>query len=381
MLVVQANDFLYLDYVSTTPLNIEVFNMYQQLLKQHFVNCDSLYEQAAVVSKLQEKARMQIAKLLDVKKNEVIFTSGASEANNMAIKGVAWAMRNKGKHIITSKVEHSSVMASMQQLANDFEFDITCLDVNEKGSVSLDDLRKAIRSDTILVSIMWINNEIGSINPINEIAEFVKFNSKAYFHVDGVQGFGKYDLNLKNIDLFSISMHKIFGLKGSGILIKKQHVPMLSLVSAGQQEYGLRGGTSNYCVNIMAAKSVFLALSNQKDHFTKVKATHDYLISELKQLPVTINSTDDGSVYIVNFSCLTIKSEVMMNALNQNNIAVSAQSTCHSRLKEVSHVYQAMNYGLQQAESAIRIGLDYPLSISDIQRFIIELKGIIEKYG
>ena len=377
-----AKDFLYLDYVSTTPLNKEVFNMYSELLVKYYANSDSLHDLGMEVRKLQEKSRQQIAELLKVKTDEVIFTAGASEANNTAIKGVAFARKDLGKHIITSNVEHSSVMESCIQLRDHFGYDVTFLPVDKQGQISLKDVIMALRDDTILVTTMYVNNELGSINPITEIADYLKKNSQAYYHVDAVQALGKLPIDLQNIDLLSLSMHKVFGLKGSGILIRKQHVAMLSLISAGQQEKGYRGGTSNACVNIIAAKTLRLALSKQNEHYQQVDYLRNYLLEQLVNINgIIINSPINGSPFIINFSYPKITSEVMMNALNEVGIAVSAQSTCHSNAKAISHVYTAMGYDEKRAHSAIRIGLDYLVSASDIDRLIIEIKRIIKQYG
>jgi len=379
---VLAKDFLYLDYVSTTPLNKEVFNMYNELLSKYYANSDSLHDLGTEVRKLQEKSRHQIADLLKVKNDEVIFTGGASEANNTAIKGVAFARKALGKHIITSAVEHSSVMESCLQLRDHFGYDVTFLPVDQNGQVTLDDVKKALRDDTILVTTMYVNNELGSINPITEIADYLKKNSQAYYHVDAVQALGKLPLELSNIDLLSLSMHKIFGLKGSGILIKKQHVAMLPLISAGQQERGYRGGTSNACVNIIAAKTLRLALRERDDHYQHVDNLRRDLLEQLSAIDgIMINSPVNGSPFIVNFSYPKITSEVMMNALNEVGIAVSAQSTCHSNTKAISHVYRAMGYDDKRSHSAIRIGLDYVVTKQDIERFMLEIKRIIKQYG
>ena len=377
-----AKDFLYLDYVSTTPLNKEVFNMYNELLSKYYANSDSLHDLGTEVRKLQEKSRHQIADLLKVKNDEVIFTGGASEANNTAIKGVAFARKELGKHIITSAVEHSSVMESCVQLSEHFGYDVTFLPVNKDGQITLEDVKKALRDDTILVTTMYVNNELGSINPIMEIADYLKKNSQAYYHVDAVQALGKLPIELTNIDLLSLSMHKIFGLKGSGILIKKQHVAMLPLISAGQQERGYRGGTSNACVNIIAAKTLRLALMERVAHYQYVDNLRRDLLQQLSTINgIIINSPVNGSPFIINFSYPKITSEVMMNALNKAGIAVSAQSTCHSNTKAISHVYQAMGYDDQRSHSAIRIGLDYMVTMLDIDRFMIEIKRIIKQYG
>lgn len=377
-----VKDYLYLDYVSTTPLNSEVFNMYAELLKKYYANSDSLHDPGVEINKLQEKSRHQIAELLRVKDDEIIFTSGASEANNTALKGVAFARRQIGRHIITTAVEHSSIMECCRQLQTIFGYEITYLPVNDRGQIALDDVKRNLRDDTVMVSTMMVNNELGSINPILEVADYLKKHSRAYYHVDAVQALGKLPLDLSSIDLLSLSMHKIHGLKGSGILMKKRHVDIVPLIAAGQQERGLRGGTSNACVNIMAAKTMRLALESRQCRFSEVSQLHDDLIRQLAAIDgIIINSPADGSPYIINFSYPKLTSEVMMNAFNAAGIGVSAQSTCHSKTKKISHVYQAMHFDERRAAGAIRIGLDYLVTAADLERFMTELKRIMKNYG
>ena len=373
---------IYLDYVSTTPLSEEIDKTYQDILHKYFANSESLHDLGREVSVLVEKSRHQIATLFHVLDNEIIFTSGASESNNIALKSVAWALREKGRHIITSAYEHSSTDGAAHQLAEVFGFDVTYLSPNENGVITLDAVKSALRPDTILVSLMHVNNEIGSINPVAEIGGYLKKHSQAVFHVDAVQALGKLPINTENIDLMSCSMHKIFGLKGSGILLKKQHIPVVPLISGGQQEFNIRGGTINFAPDIVAAKTIRLALDSQKEHYEAVARLRDHLVSELKQIDgVILNSFEEGSPFIVNFSYPKLSSEVMMNAFNNQGFALSAQSTCHSKSKSISHVYSAMHYDSARAESAVRVGLSHRNTMQEIDAFIATLKGIIKSYG
>jgi len=373
---------IYLDYVSTTPLRAEVEKTYDDVLHKYFANSESLHDLGRDVSVLVEKSRHQIATLFHVLDQEVIFTSGASESNNIALKSVAWALKEKGNHIITSSYEHSSTDGAAHQLHDVFGFDVTYLQPNEKGVITLEEVKKALRPDTILVSLMKVNNEIGAVNPVEEIGEYLKRNSQAIFHVDAVQALGKLPLDLKNIDLMSLSLHKVFGMKGSGILIKKQYVPIVPLISGGQQEFNIRGGTINFATDIVAAKTIRLAMDEQKEHYETVAKLRDYLFDALEQIDgVILNSTREGSPFIVNFSYPKIKSEVMMNAFNVEGFALSAQSTCHSKSKSISHVYSAMHFDSDRAESAVRVGLSHLVKKEELDAFIACLKGIIEQYG
>ncbi len=371
---------IYLDYVSTTPLSEDLKKSYDEILEKYFANSESLHDLGREVYDLVERSRKQIAGLLNVRENEIVFTSGASESNSTAIKGVC--LKSGKKHLVTTAYEHSSIMEASRQLKEYFGFDVSYLQPNEHGQITVDMVKKVVREDTALVSVMYINNEIGTINPVNEIADYVKKNTHAYFHVDAVQALGKLPLNLNNIDLMSLSMHKIFGIKGSGILVKKQHVDLLPLINGGQQEMGIRGGTLNSYADILAAKTMRIAIIEQKQHYDYVSGLRDYLLSQLKLLDgIVLNSYEEGSPFIVNFSYPKISSEVMMNAFNKQGFALSAQSTCHSKSKSISHVYQTMHYDTARAESAVRIGLSHLVTKNDLEKFIDCLKGIITIYG
>lgn len=372
---------VYFDSASTTPVNPEVLETYEKLLENHYANSESLYDEGAEVSRMMEKARAAIAGLLGVKKEDIIFTSGSSESNTSAIKGVCFANPKK-KHIITTNVEHSSILNCCKEMTEVFGYDVTYLPVGHDGKVTLEQVKRALRDETAIVSIMYVNNESGSVNPVLEIAEYVKKNSRAYMHVDLTQAVGKVPLDLSNVDLASISAHKMEGLKGSGILVKKRFVPFVPLINGGEQEYGERGGTSNAAVNTVFAKTLRLYLENNDKYHDAIQAMHDRLLAGLQEIDgIEINSMPDAVLSTINFSYEKIPSEVMQNALNRAGFMVSARSTCASKSMNPSYVLSAMGYSERRASSCIRVSLSYHNTMDEIERFLNALKEIIEHYG
>ena len=375
------NRRVYFDYSSTTNVHPDVLKAYMDLLKTTYVNSESLYDEGTLVSRNLEKARNAISELLMIHPDEIIFTSGASEANSEAIKSVSFSIPEK-KHIITSQIEHSSVLNACKQMEDVFNYRVTYLPVNEQGIVSVKDLKNALDNDTSVVSLMSVNNETGAINPIEEIKEIVKKTSSAYMHVDMTQAIGKVPCSFENIDLASMSAHKIEGLKGSGILVKKKHVPFVPLINGGEQEYGLRGGTNNACTNMVFAKTLRIALENEKKYHDYVQKLQTLLLDQLKEIDgVEINNPENNLCSIVNFSYENIPSEVMQNALNRMGFMISARSTCESKSNNPSYVLKAMGYSDRRASSCIRISLSYHNTEEDILDFIKALKEIISHYG
>ena len=374
---------IYLDHVSSTPVHPDIIKAMNELLLIHYANSDALHSAGTRIDNLILRSRLAIAAAFDVSGEEIIFTSGATEANNTLIKGIALANRRKGSHIITSQVEHSSIYASMQWLETEFGFEVTYLPVDGDGRVRPRDLKDALRPDTILVSIMYVNNEIGTIMPIDELADIVKAHSRAYFHVDCVQALGKIPLRLAKVDAASFSAHKINGLKGSGIMLKRKNVPLLPLFSGGQQEFGLRGGTHNAIADILFAKTLRIALEAQEEHREHAKKLKQRLLDGLNRIEsVVINSPNkECSDFILNISCLTVTSEVMMNWLNTNGIFISAQSTCSSKAKQPSHTLSAMHLEQKRLIGSLRIGLGASNTIEEIDRFLSLLEEGISTYG
>ena len=350
---------IYLDYVSTTPLHPEVNKMYQSLLNEYFANADSLYNIGIQTSGLMEKSRSLTASLLKVSPQEIIFTSGASESNNLAIKGCAFQYQNRGKHIITTAIEHSSVYHTCEQLRDVFGFEVDFISVDQQGRLNLEELENKIRDDTILVSTMYVSNELGVINPIDHISKIIKKkNSKTKYHVDMVQALGKIPVDLSYVDLASFSAHKIYGLKGSGILYKKESTTLVPLICGGQQENGLRGGTSNTATHTMFAKTLRLALEN---------------------MGIVVNTPrENASPYILNFSCVHYKPEVILHALEAKGCYVSTKSTCSSSDHNVSRTLQAMHLSQDIASSALRISFSHLTSRQEVEAFIQYLDEILK---
>ena len=365
---------VYLDAVSTTSVDREVRETYEKLLDEYYCNSDALYDDGVAIYDMQEKSRALIAKMLKVRKEEIIFTAGASEANSLAIKGLALKHPER-KHLITSIYEHSSVYNSFKQLEEAFGFEVTYLMPDKDGHITAEMVKNALRDDTLLVSIMEVNNEIGAVNDVEAIAKIVKKHPGTFFHADITQGLGKVDRSLENIDMASFSAHKIHGLKGSGVLVKREFVDLLPLISGGQQEYSLRGGTSNALANIVLAKTLRIALENKEKYHDYLLELHERLVKGLRD-PLVINY-DRGLPTLVNIST-PIPSEVLLNALNDRGIMVSSKSTCGSRKNEKNRTLASMGY---DEDHAIRISFDYTNTPEEIDYFIANLKEIVNKYA
>ena len=268
---------IYLDNASTSKVDPEVLESFNQITLKYFANSSSIHRLGQESNRLLEKSREQILSLLNLTHHEVIFTSGATEANNLAIKGYALANSNRGDHIITSATEHPSVLNTFKQLEK-YGFKVTVLPVNEKGVIEVNSLRDAISDKTILVSIMSVNNEIGAINPIKEIGEYLKKYPKIAFHVDMTQAIGKVNIPLENVDMFTFAGHKIHGLLGSGALIKEKKIIIEPQNNGGGQENGLRSGTNTVALSASLAKALRLAIINQEANYKKVSELRDYLV-------------------------------------------------------------------------------------------------------
>lgn len=375
------SNMIYFDNSSTTSVRPEVLDVYTKLLKDTYGNPDSLHALGRRSHQLLEKSRANIAQLLHVNPSEIIFTGCASESNSLAIIGYALANEHRGHHILTSNVEHASVAHSMEFLKR-FGFEIEELKINEQGIVTPETVKNHMRKDTILVSIMHVNNEVGSINPIKEIEKIVHSNPICAFHVDCVQSFSKIDVPFEILDMATISAHKIHGLKGSALLMKKNKIQLVPLIQGGQQEQGLRGGTENAPANIVLAKTIRLALEEQAAGYKHVKEINEYIRKEIMKIPNTqINSPDDAIPYILNISLDMITSEVLLNALDQKGICVSAKSTCSSHSSNASSVLLAMNKTQKSATHMIRLSFDKNNTLEEAKQFIKACKEIVKEYG
>jgi cysteine desulfurase len=369
---------IYLDYAATTPVRKEILEAYKKLLDLSYANSDSIHELGSEAGKYLSAARKQISTLLGVKEKEIIFTSGSTESNNVVIKGVAMAYKGRGNHIITTSIEHPSLLDSCKWLEENLGFEVTYLPVNKEGKIELEELKKAIRKDTILVSIMAVNNELGSINDIYGLSKYVKENTNALFHTDATQAMGKETIDYTFVDLFNFSGHKIYSLKGSGVLVKKEKARIVPLISGGQQERGLRGGTSNYHNHVMSSKALRIAFENHKVEYNHVREIRNYLLNLLNENfdDLVINSPSDATPYILNFAFKNKRGEVIVNALSNRGIYVSSKSACSSYSKEYSKSVYAVSNDEFISKNSLRVSFSYLTSKEEIDIFVKELKKI-----
>ncbi|WP_040207624.1 cysteine desulfurase family protein [Neobacillus jeddahensis] len=353
---------IYFDNSATTKPYNEVLDSFVTVSSKYFGNPSSLHSMGGQAEKLLSQAREQVAKLLSVRPSEIYFTSGGTESNNIAIKGAALLNRSRGRHLITSSVEHASVMAAMEQLEQ-VGFEITYLPVDEYGRVSVDDVKNAIRPDTTVISIMQVNNEVGTIQPIKEIGDLLKKYPSILFHVDTVQGIGKVPMNLyeNRVDLCSLSAHKFHGLKGTGALFIREGARLAPLFSGGNQERQMRSGTENVAGAVSMAKALRMTMDNSKAGINNMREIQTLLRGELSSFEgVQIHTPINGSApHIFNFSLNGLKAEVFIHALEQDGIFVSTTSACSSKKKTSSKTLLAMGVPETIADSAFRISLSF----------------------
>ncbi len=369
---------IYLDNSATTKPFPEVIESYTTVSQKYFGNPSSIHRIGMESEKLLIQAREQIAGLLGVKSNEMYFTSGGTEGNNTVLKGIARTYKGKGNHIITTTVEHDSIHKVMEQLEAD-GFSITYIPVNEFGQVSVEDISKNIRKETILVSVMHVNNEIGSIQPIEEIGNLLSDYPNIFFHVDGVQGIGKQTISLKKakIDAYTLSAHKFHGLKGNGVLYIKEGKRIEPLLAGGGQENTFRSGTENVAGAVATAKALRLQLQNQKEKLTILKQLNVYLREQLATIEgISIHSPalEKGVPHILNFSIEGIKAEVFVHALEEHDIYISTTSACSSKTNKISKTLLGIGVPEQIAESSFRISLSYENTMEEMKQVIAAIK-------
>ena len=373
----EHNSIIYFDNAATTTVNPEVLETYIKAKTSYFANPSSIHALGQQANRLLQKAREQILDLLKTPQHEVIFTSGATESINLALKGYALKFQNRGKHIISTTVEHPAVKECLEQLKDQFGFDITYLKVNEKGQLDLKELESSIRKDTTLVSVMAVNNETGIIFPLKEIANIVHKYQTIVLHSDVTQAIGKIDLPYQDIDMFSFSGHKLHGLNSSGALIKNKRIDLLPINSGGGQENGLRSGTSDVALDASLAKAMRLAFTSMKENYQKVALLQEKLLKYLLDNKDLYRINSGANPYIVNFSLLTKKASVVVEALSNEGIMVSSTSACHAHKEPISEVVLAMTNNLSLAKNTIRISFDPSNTLEEVDILINKLNHII----
>ena len=370
---------IYLDYSATTPTSKEVLDSFNKATLDYIGNPNSLHTLGVEAHKLIDKATEQIAKLLGVKPSEIIYTSGASESNNLAIKGICEKYENRGKHIITTHYEHSSIYGPLGYLQNK-GYEVDFVEENEDGTVNLENLKSLIREDTILVSVCAINSEIGIKQPINEIGKIIKEkNSKCFYHVDATQAISKVKVDLSNIDLVSFSAHKFFGIKGIGALIKKEKIMLEPIIHGGKSTTIFRSGTPQLPLIVSMSKALRIALENLEDKYNYVQELNNYLKEELSKLDnVYINSNDICIPHMLNISAVGIKPETFLHALEKHEIYISTQTACSSE-KAVSQSVLSLTKDEARAKSSLRISLSYKTTKEELEKFVEKFKLCLEE--
>ncbi len=373
---------IYLDYNATTPIDPRVTEAMAPFLSDRFHNPSSLYQKSKITKKAIEDSREKLATLIGAAPKEIIFTGGGSESDNHAIKGIAFSLMKKGKHLITSSIEHHAVLHTCKFLEK-IGFDVTYLPVDRYGIVNPDSVRKTIRDDTILVSIMYANNEIGTMEPIKEISEITR-EKGVIFHTDAVQAVGKIPINVNDlgVDLLSLSAHKFYGPKGVGALYIRKMLRIESLLHGGMQERGKRAGTENIAGIVGAGKAAEIAMEEMGEEKDKIKPLRDKLENELiKRIPeIIINGHPSNRLYnTLNIAIKYIEGEGMLTFLDFEGISVSSGSACASGSLDPSHVLLAVGVPIEHAHGSLRFSLGKYNNYKDIDKVIEVLPPIVEK--
>ncbi len=373
---------IYLDNAATTQVDPKVLEAMLPFFTEYYGNPSAVYSFAETAKKAVEDAREKLAELIHAKKDEIYFTGGGSESDNWALKATAEAYGNKGKHIITSKIEHHAILHTCEWLEK-HGFEVTYLDVDEKGLISPEELEKAIRPDTILISVMAANNEIGTIEPLAEIGE-IAHKHGILFHTDAVQAFGHIplDVDAMHIDMLSASGHKINGPKGIGLLYIRKGVKIRSFIHGGAQERQRRAGTHNVPGIVGFGKAAELALANMDERIKYETELRDYLIKRVSsEIPYTkVNGDLEKRLpNNANFCFRFIEGESMLILLDQNGICGSSGSACTSGSLDPSHVLLAIGLPHEIAHGSLRLSLSEKTTREDIDFTIDELKKIIER--
>ncbi|AOY76995.1 cysteine desulfurase NifS [Clostridium formicaceticum] len=373
---------VYLDYAATTPVKKEVLEEMLPYFHQHFGNPSSIHSFGRESKKAIDSARDKVAKSLGAKSEEIYFTGSGSEADNWAIKGVAYALKAKGNHIITSKIEHHAVLHTCQYLEKE-GFEVTYLDVDQYGLIDLEDLKNAIKDNTILITIMYANNEIGTIQPIKEIASIAKEKS-IIFHTDAVQAYGNIEIDVQELgaDLISISAHKIYGPKGIGALYIRKGAKLNQLIHGGGQEKKRRAGTENLPGIVGFGKAAEIAHENIKEHNQRLMQLRDQLIHKLTgKIPYTrLNGHPKKRLPgNVNLSFEFIEGEALLLSLDMLGIAGSSGSACTSGSLDPSHVLMAIGLSHEIAHGSLRLSLGDITTQEEIDYVVEKLPPVVAR--
>ena len=370
---------IYFDNAATTKIYDDALTSYVQVSQKFFGNPSSLHQLGVDAHQVLTKARSQVASLLSVQPEEIFFTSGGTESNNWAIKGTALEKSVFGKHIITTKIEHPSVLQTCKQLER-FGFEVTYLDVDSKGIVSIDQLKESLRKDTILVSVMAVNNEVGAVQPIAEIAKVLEEYPSIHFHVDCVQAVERASqlLSIGRIDLLSLSAHKFHGPRGVGIMYKKFGRKIQALLTGGGQEKGERSTTENLPGIVATTKALRMALEEE----SVTGELRSQLWKELATKPeIRIFSPEDGASHVLCFAIKGVRGEVVVHAFENHGIYISTTSACSSKKADSSSTLYAMDVPTEWATGAVRVSFSNDNTKEEVEQFIKVLHQLMKQFS
>lgn len=369
---------IYLDYSATTPVDLEVFDTLSKVTKNFVGNANSIHSLGQKSSELLESATRQIADIFGVNPSEIVYTSGATEANNMALIGTALANHKKGKHIIVSKLEHPSIYAICDYLKT-MGFEISYVNNDKEGLIDFDDLKEKVREDTILVSICAVNSEIGVRQPLKMIRQIIKKeNMGTIFHSDMTQAIGKVSVNMHDVDLASMSGHKIFGPKGIGFLYKSSMVKITPLIYGSGKSNDLKPGTPPLPLIAALSKAIRLASDGLEKRERFISLLNDKITSSLSKYPnIIINKTKYSIPQILNISVMDVMPEVMVHALDKHEIYVSTNTACSSG--DISNSVIAIYNDINRAKHTLRISLSYVTTTEEVNKFLEIFKEEYEK--
>lgn len=369
---------IYLDYAANTPVDKDVLKDFVSATTKYIANPNSTHPLGLEAKKIIDDSSKEIAKYFDIEPANIIYTSGSSESNNMVIKGIAEINKNKGKHIIISAIEHSSIIAPCNYLANK-GYEISVIPILDNGQIDLKELKNTIREDTILVSICYVDSELGTIQPIKEIANIIKEYPNCIFHTDATQAVGKINVNFKNIDFVTFAPHKFYGLNGFGTLLNVNNNKIIPLIHGGKSTTIYRSGTP-VTANVVALKtSITLALDNLNERYDYISGLNKYLREELSIFSnVHINSPKNSIPNTLNFSLINMDAKKIVKKLSDKEICLSTTSACSLGSTPSKSVYAITN-DLGLAKNSIRISLSHLTTIEELNEFIKIFKKIYDE--
>ena len=370
---------IYLDYSASTPVDNDVLKLFYNTTKKYFANPNSSHKLGRKAKELIDNCTLNIANNLRILPEEIIYTSGASESNNLAIKGICERYKTHGKHILISSLEHNSIVASAT-IMQERGFEIELIPINRDGFIDIDSLKKMIREDTILVSICSVDSEIGIRQPIEEIGKILKEYPNCFFHTDASQAVGKVSIDFTNVDLITITPHKFFGMNGFGMLIKKKNVSLKPQINGGKSTTVYRSGTPELANIVACDKALDIALSTQKERYEYIKKLSNKVKTKLKEYTkVHINNTENSIPHTINFSIKGIKSLELQEKLENYDIYISTKTSC-CPIETPSKLIYALTRDKNLSSSSIRVSISHLTTEEEISKFLRVFDLIYKEY-